>query len=140
MEIILIRNGDIITTEEGLILPLDDKNKPSGPTVKLTKLGLVGWQEHITLKYLAEGRNVITLKPKATPNFSGISKVNNVKIVYTVEEQAEINELQEKINKIKEAAARRAKLASMDPSTLTEDELEELIRICQARKAELKGN
>lgn len=107
---------------QGAKLPIVDKNKPTGASVDLDKLGLEGYQRYVKISTLEIGLNTIELKAKRIVEIS--------KVEYTEEEKAELAQLEARINEIKENAKRRyipkTKKSIYDMSI---EELEEYIRI-----------
>ena len=121
MIIELEKQSDFAVRYNGQDLPIVDRNKASGPSVDLGKLGLEGYQRYIKTSTMRVGINEVELKPKRITEIAKIS--------YTEEEKAELAQLEARINEIKENAKKRIPAKKKRLEDMTIEELEEYIKV-----------
>lgn len=137
-KIILIRTGDVVTTENGRVLPLN-RQESKGPNREVVKIeGLPGsnGRKWLSLSLLKEGKNQLELKEPSPRNYS--SKDYEL----TDDEKRQIDELErqktEIIDRARERFVPRPKL-NVNVDKLSNEEKSDYIRQVEKYLESLRG-
>ena len=130
------RTGEVTRNGRKLQILKQESKGPGNEQVMLYKESdLVGYQKYITVNRLEDGDNEIELKPQREVTLQS-------KIIYTLEEQQELNTLKARIKEIEDAARSRIPVVSKTKSLkaqLEEMSVEQLEWFLEQKRKEIES-